>query len=119
MNEKEFVDKAREVLDEGARGLSPEVSHRLDAIRERALGELSSRKPRRARLRFGLPLPVAGAVIAAVLVLVSLVYMAGLEEASLRDNLADFDILATTTQLELLEDLDFYRWLDEKGYDKG
>ena len=101
-DEGAFVEKLRERLDRHAEHLDELTAARLRAMRSRALAE----QPVRAR-RW---LPVAGLATTAAALLAVLVWhqrpgeFNGLQE--------DWELLAAGEELELIEELEFYDWLE-------
>ncbi len=115
MNEPEpdhpLAARARAQLDHDAAALDETTRVRLRAARLRALAALEG--PASARRGFGAPRGlVATAAGAAVLALVvaSWPQREGTEGA-LAVELDDVELLASADDLELYDDLDFYRWL--------
>ncbi len=103
--------RAAEQLTREADALDDATRARLRAVRLRALDALDER--RRSAARFGVP--AAAAVAAAAIVTTLSIPRWSAEPppdpiASL--GLEDLDILAASEDLELYEQLEFYRWLE-------
>jgi len=97
-----FVEQIRQTLDRHAEVLDDVTAARLAAARRKAL---DARQPR----RYGLPLVAVSALAASVLTVALLlnqdVGVQGLDADTL-------DQLAQSEDQELIEELDFYDWLD-------
>lgn len=112
--DEELAARARAQLDRDLEGLDESTRARLRAARLRALDGLEDRGARRG---FAAPrglLAASAGAVALALVVASWRQRDGAEHA-LADELDDADILASTDDWELYDDLDFYRWLDEDG----
>jgi len=93
-----FIGKVREQLERHADGLDDMTLARLAAARKAALAQ-----PRRTSRR----LPLGGLAAAAAVLLAVLLVL------QLRPPAPGWDTLVAQDDLELIEDLDFYAWLDE------
>jgi len=102
--ENAFVDKARQLFDESVDGLDGETRSRLNRGRQVALAELVT--GRSLWLQWA---PAAGVAAAAV---VAIVLWTGTQPDYELPPEADFEILLTEDSLEMLEDLEFYSWID-------
>ena len=115
--------QTRDTFEEGARRVFAESVEQLDAsrlsalnrARHRALGELEQAQGATVWQRL---LPVSGVAVAAVLV-TTLVIGTGdkvadvpLVEIPQASEASDFEILVTEDSLEMLEELEFYSWLE-------
>lgn len=108
----DFEMRARERFDASVAGLDGATRSRLAQARARAL-EAGARRRRPFALGHGL-LPVgaaAAAVLAAVLVLQTTRAPDPVVELTA---FGDLDILLGEEDLELLEELEFYAWLEEQ-----
>jgi len=99
---KPFVDQVRHTLDRHADALDEVTAARLAAIRRNALGA----RPRRAHW---FPVAAFSAVAASVLTVALLLNRGGDLPGIDPDAL---DLVAQSEDLELIEELDFYDWLD-------
>ena len=101
-DEKPFVDKVRQTLDQHADALDDVTAARLAAIRRNALDA----RPRRAHW---LPAAALSAIAASVLTVAVLINrnadLPGIDMDAL-------ELIAESEDLELIEELDFYDWLD-------
>ncbi|MEB2343776.1 MAG: hypothetical protein OZ948_03450 [Deltaproteobacteria bacterium] len=117
MSEREpdppLVARARAQLDHDVAALDETTRARLRAARLRALGTLE--RPATTRRAFVAPRGlVATAAGAAVLALVVASWRQREDtEGKLAVELDDVELLASADDLELYDDLDFYRWLAE------
>jgi hypothetical protein len=104
--------RAKSVFDESVENVDGRTRSALTQARHAALAELADRKHSRAWRVWG---PLSGAT-AAVLVLAVMFGPIWTTTQAPPDSGAmpfeDFDIVADAENLELLEDLDFYAWLD-------
>ena len=112
MNEQELQDKLRAALDERAQGLDGATLSRLRQARARALEQ-----PAAPWWQLSTPqwLGAAGSMAAVALVAV-LVGRTPLPEpaAPLEVPLNHLEIATLEEELELIEDIDFYQWLDSQ-----
>ena len=112
-DEKEFLEFARQRLNQGTENLDPDTKHKLLAMRNRALNIQESKNwfPQWA------PLPVMSLLTATLFII--LVYTKPGSAPKLDTGLEDLEILASVDQLELYEDLEFYDWLANENYEAG
>jgi hypothetical protein len=101
--ETEFVGRLRQQLDRHADQLDEVTASRLRAARRRAL-EANTRRAFRW-------LPVSGVAAAAAALLAVLVWQQ--HSGDLAAVQEDWDILAAGEELELIEELEFYDWLEQ------
>jgi hypothetical protein len=101
-----FEQRARAELRDRLAATPPELRAGLDSVVQRAL----ETPPRRYALRFGVP---AGAVVAAVagFLIVQHVRPPVAEPSGAADDLA---LLLNVDNLDLLEQMEFYQWLDRQ-----
>jgi hypothetical protein len=104
-----LVDRARAALDAGSDALNQETLSRLQQARQTALKEMGRGKRRRIWLGF----PAAGLAAAAAAVLIVVFHLGDSSVLTPYASPEDVEIIASTDQLELYEDLDFYTWLAE------
>ncbi len=97
-----FVDELRQRLDRHADNVDEVTAARLRAMRSRALAE----KPERVR-RWVL---VTGLATAAAALLAVLVWQQ--QRSGLNGLQEDWELLAAGEDLELIEELEFYDWLE-------
>lgn len=115
----EFEKRAKDVFDESVAGLDGHTQSRLTRARHAALAELAvSRGQRLETLMRRWWLPAAGvATVALAAVLVMFNMNAGTGEPRFAAALVaeDIDLLSNPVDLELLEDMEFYAWLDSEA----
>ena len=101
-DDKPFVDQVKQTLDQHADALDELTSARLAAARRNALDV----RPRRTHW---LPVAVLSAVAASVLTVALLLNqdtgLQGIDPEAL-------ELVAQSEDLELIEEMDFYDWLD-------
>jgi hypothetical protein len=104
--EEAFVRQLKAMLDEGNAHLDARVRSRLTQARHAALAQADSRP----NLWLRQWAPAAG--IAAAAVLAVLVWPSPRREQPPDEALNDLEIVLAGENLDLLEDLDFYEWVD-------
>jgi len=108
--DEEIARRARALLERSADELDGPIRARLGAARTEALAALRAPRPLRARRR-ALVLATAFGVVA--LAFGAARWLRAPAGPLTFDDADDVDILAGTDDLELYDDLEFYRWLDE------
>ena len=103
--EKAFAEKAKRLFDESVEGLDAQTRSRLNRGRQAALEQLAA--GRRAWVQW---VPAAGVAAAAVFAVVLWTGNQPVDE--LTPAASDFEILLTEDSFEMLEDLEFYSWID-------
>jgi hypothetical protein len=113
----ELAKRARQLFDESVQGLDAETLSRLNRGRQRALAGAKGGGAQAAWLRWT---PVAAGAVAAAAVVIVWNPGNGVDELP-RTEASDLELLLAEEELEMLEDLDFYRWmaLDETAEDTG
>ena len=107
--EEQFLNEVKQSLDAGMENIDEKILLRLLKIRHQAILEAEGRKKR----MFFLPRWVqasAFATIATAIVLV-VVWLYDQRPEFFLKNPEDFEIVSSQDQMELYEDLDFYKWL--------
>lgn len=111
---KEFEQKARELFDREVAGLDGATRSKLNQARQRALAELD--RPAWSLVRLPVPQAALGAV--AVAVVSGLLFMrSGVSPVEPTPDFAtasDIEILLAEDDMEFLEELEFYAWLEEQ-----
>ena len=102
-----FVDKAKQLFDESVEGLDGETRSRLNRGRQAALNELTAGRPVWVQWA-----PAAGAAAAAVVAIVLWTGNPPVDELTPEASATDFEILLAEDSFEMLEDLEFYSWID-------
>jgi hypothetical protein len=103
--------RSRELFEDSVNRLDARTRSRLNQARQVAIEELNKVKTRRYWLTAPLGGLAAAALIAVLLLSVREATVPSQESAGLP--LDDFDIVADTDNLELLQDVEFYSWLAE------
>ncbi|MEM9302843.1 MAG: hypothetical protein AAGE01_12060 [Pseudomonadota bacterium] len=110
-HDDDFARRARAALDRQADALDGHARSRLTQARHAALDALED-KPRFRALRFA---PAFALVLVAVAAVGLLRPQAAVDPAPVpaaAESIADMELLALDTELELLADLEFYLWLE-------
>lgn len=105
--EEAFTARAKALFDDSVAGLDGETRSRLNRSRQRALAELD-----RAPSGWLQWMPAAGVAAAAVLAVVLWTGNPAVEEAAPSAMADDIEILMDEDGFEMLEDLEFYSWID-------
>ena len=108
-NDERLAASAKQTFDESVESLDAATLSRLNQGRHRALAKLQRAKPVRQWVRWA---PATGIAAAA---LVTVMVMRGPNEVVLPVapvTASDFEILLDDEPLEMLEDLEFYSWID-------
>ena len=110
--EKRLLEKAKSLLSEAAENLDSQTKRRLERIR---LDALSSAEAKEARF---FPRPgwvTAGAFAAAGMAAVAVFFWLRTSTGDFPDkHIEDFEMITSTEDMDLYENLDFYRWLATK-----
>jgi hypothetical protein len=115
--EKAFLERARALLDGSEEDLDANILSRLRQARTRALQGQERREPRSWHW---FPLPAAaGMATALVAILVAVFYITRAPVQEPHKSIGDLEILASSDQLDLYEDLDFYDWLAKEKEHNG
>jgi len=102
-----FTDNAQRLFNESVEGLDGQTRSRLNRGRQLALEELKTGRP--AWVQWA---PAAGVAAAAVFAVVLWTGNPPVDELTPEASVADFEILLTEDSFEMLEDLEFYSWID-------
>jgi hypothetical protein len=107
----EFEHKARTLFEDSVERLDASTRSKLTQARNRALDEVNVGRMRRRWIWA----PVGGAALAAVVaaVMVAGGLRSGAEPGAGAMALEDIDIVADSENLDMLEDVEFYQWLDD------
>jgi hypothetical protein len=105
-----FVDKARQLFDESVENLDGETRSKLNRGRQAALAEIQG-----ANRRWVQWAPAGGLAVAAVAALVVWTGSSQIELMESPDVASDMEILLTEDSFEMLEDLEFYSWIEFDG----
>ena len=105
--DKAFAEKAKQLFDESVAGLDGQTRSRLNRGRQAALEELETGRP--AWVQWA---PAAGVAAAAIFAVVLWTGNQPVDQLTPEASVADFEILLTEDSFEMLEDLEFYSWID-------
>ena len=105
-----FAKKAKQLFDESVDGLDGETRSKLNRGRQAALAELQS-----GGRRWTQWVPAGGVAVAAVAALVMWTGSLRVPELDTPAVASDLEILLTEDSLEMLENLEFYSWIDLDG----
>ena len=105
--DKAFAEKAKQLFDESVAGLDGQTRSRLNRGRQAALDTLKTRRPVWVQCA-----PAAGVAAAAVVAVVLWTGNPPVDELTPGASAADFEILLTEDSFEMLEELEFYSWID-------
>jgi hypothetical protein len=111
-SQEAFEARSKELFDESVERLDGRTRSKLTQARHAALEELRAGKPRWRGVRVPAA-ALATVAVAAVLV----VTWTGLNQSAAPGSgglpLDDFDIVADSDNLEMLQDVEFYAWLED------
>lgn len=110
----QFADEAKQLFDDSVDSLDAATLSRLNQGRHRALAELSSTRTRRQWLGW---IPAAGVAVAVLLTVMIMRGPNGVDIPIESVTTTDFEILLDEDSLEMLEDLEFYSWLESVDLD--
>lgn len=114
-SEEKITEMSKNVLDERAARVDPELLDRLASARRQALDNIPQRAPTKMPLVF-----FTGAVTASILALLLYVNMPGSDRGEEAHLVSDFEFLLNEgEELDMLEqDPDFYVWLESQHEDE-
>ncbi len=104
-----FVTKAKEVFDQSVQGLDAETQSRLNRGRHEALAHAGRGVSHGQWLRWA---PATGVAAAAVVAVVILTGRPPVDELTPPATASDFEILLAEDSFDMLEELEFYSWID-------
>jgi hypothetical protein len=113
--EKDFLEKVKGLLDEGADTLDSQTRQRLEHMRVQALGSAGEK-----RSGFFTPLRwvmVGGFATAAMAAVAFFFWVHTSPGVFPVGHIDDFDIITSDEHFDFYQDLDFYRWLAAIGND--
>jgi hypothetical protein len=108
-NDKRLTETTKQLFDESVDSLNAATLSRLNKGRHEALAELQNATSSRQWVRWAPATGIAAAALVAVMV------MRGPAEVTLPEvpvTASDIEILLDDQALEMLEDLEFYSWID-------
>jgi len=111
-----IVDKAKALFDDSVDSLDAATLSRLNQSRQRALAELERSNPAKHWLRWAPATGIAATVLLAVMV------MRGPEGVDAPEGpvtASDFEMLLGEDSLDMLEELEFYLWLEASDMEEA
>ena len=115
-DDKEFLKEVRDLLEGGSENLDPHTRQRIATIRSKAL-RLGKKKP--SPFFFPFRWILAGSFSMATVVAVALFFwLNGTPGEIPVKNIEDFEILTSREQIDIYENVDFYRWLAAEKTDE-
>jgi hypothetical protein len=107
--DKAFLERSKKLFDESAQQLDGKTRSQLNRGRQNALAELQPRTGVRAWTGWA---PATGVAAAAVVAAVMWNGNAPPNDTAPTSSATDFEILLNEDNLEMLEELEFYSWLE-------
>ena len=110
----QLEDRARALFEDSVERLDARTRSKLTQARNRALDEVTKGAARRRWIWA----PAGGFALAAIVAVV--MWSGGLRSGAEPDALAleDIDIVADSENLDMLEDVEFYTWLEDAAPDR-
>jgi hypothetical protein len=115
-DEEQLSTQAKALFDDSVERLDAATLSRLNQGRQRALQEIHTAEPAG---RWALWAPAGGLAAAAVVAVVVWQGAPVEHSAPAPDSATDFEILLSEDSLDMLEDLEFYSWMDAANLDSG
>jgi hypothetical protein len=116
-DEKEFLEKAKDLLEGSSENLDPRTRQRIASIRSKALS-LGQEKPSLSFIPFRWILAGSSSMVA-VLALALFFWLNGSPGEIPIKNIDDFEILTSKEQIDTYQNVDFYRWLATEENEEG
>ena len=104
-NEEDWLHKIRSELEPETRQVDPEIRNRLSRIREQAVNGNRSRP--------GYAFIFPAAVMTTACLVIAVVMFRPVPGTGSDEMINDLDVITTTDNLDLMEDLEFFEWLDD------
>jgi hypothetical protein len=114
LNEEELQDRAKALFDDSVEKLDAATLSRLNQSRQRALQEVHVAPSAGRWARWA---PAGGLAVAAVIAVTVWQGRPVDDVAPAADSAADFEILLSEDSLDMLEDLEFFSWIDSANLD--
>lgn len=102
-----FEKKVKDSFDESVDALDAATLSKLNRSRHLALAELGKRTAQWSRW-----MPATGAVAAILVAIVMLQDPSGIQDINGATSVTDMEILLGEDSIEMLEELEFYSWID-------
>lgn len=112
LDEKELTTQAKELFDDSVERLDAATLSRLNQGRQQALQEIREAGPTGQWARW---VPAGGLAAAAVVAVVVWQGMPVEHSAPAPGTTTDFEIMLSEDSLDMLENLEFYSWIDAAG----
>lgn len=109
-DDKRFEESAKAVFDDSVERLDAATLSKLNQGRQAALAEMASAQPTAQWSRWMPATGVAAAALVAIVVLRGPTTVDPLDGSS--PTVTDFEILMGDDALDMIEDLEFYSWVD-------
>jgi hypothetical protein len=116
MDERDLEVQAKALFDDSVERLDAATLSRLNQGRQKALEEVRAAGPAGQWARW---VPAGGVVAAAVVAVVVWQGVPVEHSAPAANSAADFEIMLSEDSLDMLEDLEFYSWIDTANLDSG
>ncbi len=116
LDDEEFKVRAKALFDDSVEALDAATLSRLNKGRQRALQETQVTGPAGQWARW---VPAGGLAAAAVVAVVVWQGTPVDDAAPAAGSAADFEILLSEDSLDMLEDLEFYSWIDTANLESG
>ncbi|MCH7854363.1 MAG: hypothetical protein IIB76_08520 [Proteobacteria bacterium] len=107
--DERFIAQAKAHFEDSVRSLDGATQSRLNQARQKALAETTTGA---GFARWNQWVPVAGVAVAAVFAIVLWRGSPSLDERMPVTTTADFELLLNQDDFEMLEDFEFYSWID-------
>lgn len=109
-DDKQFANRAKDLFDGSVERIDAATLSKLNQGRQAALAEVSSARPMHSVMRW---MPASGLAAAAVLAVVMFRGPAvPVLPSETESTVSDFEILLGDDSLEMIEELEFYSWID-------
>jgi hypothetical protein len=116
MDERDLEVQAKALFDDSVERLDAATLSQLNQGRQKALEEVRAAGPAGQWARW---VPAGGVAAAAVLAVVVWQGVPVEHSAPAANSVADFEIMLSEDSLDMLEDLEFYSWIDTANLDSG
>ena len=116
IDDQAFVTKAKELFDQSVQSLDGETQSRLNRARNEALAHTGRGISHTQWLRWA---PATGVAAAAVVAVVVLTGRPPVDDLTPPATAGDFELLLEEESFEMLEELEFYSWIDLEGEMEG
>ena len=116
MDERDLEVQAKALFDDSVERLDAATLSRLNQGRQKALEEVRAAGPAGQWARW---VPAGGVAAAAVLAVFVWQGVPVEHSAPAANSAADFEIMLSEDSLDMLEDLEFYSWIDTANLDSG